>query len=98
MLARITSANDGSLRAPHGTIGMAIKKLRDERQWTQTQLGKKINVSQSAVASYESGRMCPSVKTAQLMSLAFDVPLEFILGHRKSIFSARPQGGTSGNI
>ena len=85
-MGHITLTNDGSLRAPHGTIGNAIRKLREERRWTQEQLGKRIGRCQSAIAAYEIGRICPSVKTAKLMSIEFDVPLEFILAHRRSLF------------
>lgn len=85
-MERITSTNDGSFRAPHGTIGNAIRNLRIERELTQDQLGKKVGVSQSGVASWESGRTCPSVKRAQLLAVVFNVPLEFILGHRKRLF------------
>lgn len=83
----ITLSNDGSFRAPHGTIGNCIRQLRKKRQWTQEQLAKRIWVTQSAVASYESDRICPSVKTLQLMALEFNVPLEFILAHRRSLLS-----------
>lgn len=85
-MGHITLTNNGSLRAPHGTIGNAIKKLREERRLSQEQLGKRVNVTQSAIASYESGRICPSVKVAKLLSITFDVPLEFILAHRRSLF------------
>lgn len=85
-MSHITSTNDGSFRAPHGTIGNAIKNLRLERQLTQEQLAKKVGVTQSAVASWESGRTCPKTKKASLLSHVFNVPLEFILGHRKRMF------------
>jgi DNA-binding XRE family transcriptional regulator len=87
-VAHITLTNDGSLRAPHGTIGNAIRKLREKNQWTQEQLGKRVNRTQSAIASYESGRICPSVKTVKLLALEFRVPVEFILAHRRSLFAA----------
>ncbi len=87
-MGHITLTNDGSLRAPHGTIGNAIRKLREKNQWTQWQLGERVGVTQSAIASYESGRICPSVKVAKLMSIEFNVPLEFILAHRRSLFKA----------
>lgn len=86
-MAHITLNNDGSMRTPHGTIGNAIKVLREERQWTQEQLGKRVGVTQSAVASWERGRICPSVRTAQLLALEFNVPLEFILAHRRTLFT-----------
>lgn len=85
-MAHITPTNDGTFRAPHGTIGNAIRQLRMERGLTQEQLGKKCGVTQSGVASWESGRICPSVKKAQLLAITFNVPLEFILGHRKTLF------------
>ncbi len=85
-MSHITSTNDGSFRAPHGTIGNAIKNLRIERQLTQEQLAQKCGVTQSAVASWESGRTCPKTKKAATLSHVFNVPLEFILGHRKRMF------------
>jgi len=85
-VAHITSTNDGSLRAPYGTIGNAIKKLRKERNLTQEQLAKKCECTQSAVASWESGRTCPSTRRASLLAVVFNVPLELILGHRRRLF------------
>jgi transcriptional regulator with XRE-family HTH domain len=87
-VAHITLTNTGALRAPHGTIGNAIRRLRTDRQWTQDGLAKRVMVTQSAIASYESGRVCPSVKVAKLLALEFNVPLEFILAHRRTLFSA----------
>jgi transcriptional regulator with XRE-family HTH domain len=86
-VAHLTLTNDGSIRAPHGTIGNAIKTLRSQRKWTQCQLAEKLGVTQSAVAYYENGRVCPSVRVAKLMSIEFNVPLEFILAHRRSLFA-----------
>jgi DNA-binding XRE family transcriptional regulator len=86
-VAHITLTNNGTLRAPHGTIGNAIRRLREERQWTQEQLAKRLNITQSAIASFESGRICPSIKTAKVMAIEFNVPLEFILAHRRTLFA-----------
>ena len=77
-------------RAPHGTIGDAIRALREQRQWTQGQLAKRLNRTQSAVASYESGRICPSLMVANRMAVAFNVPIEFLIGHRRSLFTRGP--------
>lgn len=86
IVSHITSTNDGSFRAPYGTIGNAIKNLRLKHFMTQVQLAKKLGVTQSAVASWELGRTCPKTKRAQMLAVIFNVPLEFILGHRKSLF------------
>lgn len=86
-MAHITSTNDGTFRAPHGTIGNAIRTLRKKCGWTQEQLGKRIGCTQSAIASYESGRICPSYKLANLLAVELNVPLEFILAHRRRLFT-----------
>lgn len=86
-MAHITLTNKGDRRAPHGSIGNAIKVLRLKRQLTQEQLGKKVYRTQSAIASYESGRICPSVKTTQLLAIELDVPVDYILAHRRTLFA-----------
>lgn len=87
MIKQVTLYSDPTLRPPYGTIGNAVKKLREKQQWTQTQLAKRIRVSQSAVAAYEAGRICPSVKTVKLMALEFNVALEFLMAHKRSLFA-----------
>lgn len=85
-MSHITSTNDGSFRAPYGTVGNAIKNLRIKQHLTQEQLAKKVEVTQSAVASWESGRTCPKTRRVQLLAAIFNIPMEFILGHRKRLF------------
>jgi transcriptional regulator with XRE-family HTH domain len=98
IVAHITSTNDGSFRAPHGTIGNAIRHLRTKQGLTQEQLAKKCEVTQSAVASWESGRTCPKTRKASMLAYIFNVPLEFILGHRKKLFPTAPRGTVHVNI
>ena len=86
-MAHITLTNDGSIRAPYGTVANAIKTLRTKRELSQQKLADKTGVTQSAVASWESGRTCPSVKRAKLLAIVFDVPLELILAHRRTLFA-----------
>ena len=86
-MAHMTSTNDGTFRAPYGTVGNAIKQLRLKHQLSQDQLGKKTGCTQSAVASWESGRTCPTLEKVKMLAAIFDVPLELILGHRKRLFT-----------
>lgn len=82
----IKLTNKGEHRSPYGSLGNAIKTLREKRQLTQEQLGKKVQRTQSAIASYESERICPSLKTLQRMAIEFNVPMELMLSHRRSMF------------
>lgn len=78
---------DAAFRTPHGTLANALRQLRLQKNLTQCQLAKRIDRTQSAIASYESGRIAPSMKTAQLLAIELSVPYEFLLGHRRSLFN-----------
>lgn len=78
--------NTHALRTPYGSIGNAIRSLRLKRGLTQLELAKAIKRTQSAVASYESGRICPSLMSAKRIASALNVPVEFLIGHRRSLF------------
>ena len=63
------------------TIGENIKKFRLEKGWTQEQLGKLLNISQTMVAQYENNKRKPKLETLQKISTALDVPV-YILDDR----------------
>ena len=73
-------------RTPYGTFGIACRKLRMARGWTQVQLAKKLDVSQVSVAWYETGRNLPSSATMSKLSVLFGVPLEFLQAHKRTLF------------
>lgn len=87
MASHLKLTNNGTHRAPYGSIGAAIKALREKNLWTQVQLAKKVDRTQSAIASYESGRICPSVETVRDLAYVFNVPLEMLLSHKRSLFA-----------
>ena len=64
------------------TIGERIKFLREQRGWTQEELGKLIGVKNSAIHKYESGRVV-NLKQTTIDKLArvFDVKTSYILGY-----------------
>lgn len=68
-------------------MGNCIRVLREERNLTQWQLADKVGVSQSTVACWESGRMCPLRHRAETLAEVFNVPLAFLLAHRKRLFT-----------
>ncbi|MCX7747318.1 MAG: helix-turn-helix domain-containing protein [Clostridia bacterium] len=57
-----------------------IKKLRVEKDLTQDELAKVLNVKRSTVSGYESGRNEPSYEILQKLSDYFDVTVDFLLG------------------
>lgn len=60
-------------------IGEKIKKERLKREWTQEQLGNELNVSRSAVSSWEVGRNYPDLETIVKISDLFHISLDQLL-------------------
>ena len=69
------------------TDGERIQKLRNEKGWTQGELGIKLGVSQQSVGRWESGLCSPKYDNVKAMSRIFDVPM--------SAISERYQGSSS---
>lgn len=57
-----------------------IKELRKEKNLTQNQLGKMIDLNQTAIGKYERGELEPSVKTLIALSNIFEVSIDFLIG------------------
>lgn len=61
-------------------LGDRIKLLRKQQGLTQTELGKMIGISQTAVISYEKGVNVPPVDRLSKMADIFDVSVDYMLG------------------
>ena len=61
-----------------------IKKLRIQKHLTQTELGKRIGVTTSTVASYESQDRLPSIAVLIRLAAEFNVSIEYLLGVNKN--------------
>ena len=57
-----------------------VKELREEYRFSQYALAEKLNVSQSAIASWESGRREPPIETLRKIADLFNVSLDYLLG------------------
>ena len=62
-----------------------IKKLRIQKHLTQTELGKRIGVTTSTVASYESQDRLPSIAVLIRLAAEFNVSIEYLLGVNKNV-------------
>lgn len=58
-----------------------LKKLREEKGLTQSELGKELGISPSTVGMYEQGRRVPDVPILKKMSAFFEVSLDYLLGN-----------------
>lgn len=61
-----------------------IKKLRRQKNLTQTQLAKRLGVALSTVASYENQDRMPSIPMLIKLSYEFNVTIEYLLGVNKN--------------
>lgn len=61
-------------------IGSRITALRKEKGWSQTDLGKKAEVSREIIGRYERDDVLPSIEVAKKIADAFDVSLDYLAG------------------
>lgn len=55
--------------------GQKIKYFREQREWTQTDLAKKVGIGKTAIANYETGFRSPKQDTLFALAKAFDVSI-----------------------
>lgn len=65
-------------------IGTIIKELRENKGYTQTSLAKKLNITRSAVSSWEQGKSIPSDEIKIMIAKLFDVNIEYLFGNNIS--------------
>lgn len=56
-----------------------IKKLRQERKWTQLKLALKMGIDQTTVSSWESENKAPSAASLIKLANVFEVSIDYIL-------------------
>lgn len=57
-----------------------LKKLREEKNLTQEQLGKLINSTDVTISRYEKGLREPDLDTLEQLANIFDVSVDYLLG------------------
>ena len=57
-----------------------ISDLRNEKNWTQTDLAKAAFVSRVMIGKYERGEAIPSIEAAKKIADAFGVSLDYLIG------------------
>lgn len=56
-------------------LGRAVRDLREQRGWSQTQLAQAAGMTQSAVARLEAGGTVPTLAVLERIAQALDVEL-----------------------
>lgn len=69
------SKNDLYARA----LGVSLRAARKYRNWSMTELARKVNVSRSAVASWEDGRGSPSWAHLVTFAIVCNVKLSSLI-------------------
>jgi transcriptional regulator with XRE-family HTH domain len=59
-------------------ISDRIRQLRQERRWTQAELGDKVGVHQKQVSAYERGANIPSTEVLIKLAEVFNVSLDYL--------------------
>lgn len=58
-----------------------LKELREEKELTQTELGKIFSLSKQTISSYENGGSTPGQETLKKIADFFNVSIDYLLGH-----------------
>lgn len=67
-------------------IGERLRRLRDERGWTQTELAQKVDVSQPTIAGVESGSQLPGTGLLGRLADLFRVSLDYFYRAKENPF------------
>ena len=57
-----------------------IRKLRQERNWSQVDLAKMLNVTKQSVSNWENDNIQPSIEMLVKLARVFSVSTDYILG------------------
>ncbi len=61
-------------------LGIRLRELRNEKEITQSDLGKILNLSQRSISQYELGIRFPDEVVLNLIADFFDVSLDYLFG------------------
>ena len=57
-----------------------LRYFREQQGWSQTELGKKVNLSTSAIGMYERGLRHPDQETEEALADVFNITLDVLRG------------------
>ncbi len=66
-----------------------IKKLRQDKEWTQQELADKVGVKQKQISSYETGVSKPSANVLMRIAEVFDVSTDSLLADLERLSASK---------
>lgn len=62
-----------------------LKKAREATGFTQREVAKEINLPQSTIAKYETGKLEPSLETLGILADFYNISVDWLLGTKGKI-------------
>ncbi len=72
-------------------LGKKIAVLRKTRDWTQDELGQKVNVHKTVVSRWELGHMVPRFDTLKKLAEAFGVDINELAQERPAVTNLKSE-------
>ena len=66
------------------TLDSKLLKLRKEHRFSQSEIAKKIGVSQNAYCKWEAGKSIPGTENIKKISVFYDVDVRYLLDDKKN--------------
>lgn len=64
-------------------FGLRLKALRAEKDLTQAQVAKRVNLTASTISAYENNTKSPTIDTLADLALLYGVTSDYLLGLEK---------------
>lgn len=61
-------------------FGLRLKKLREVRKMTQSEVAAKLNLEVQSISGYERNVTTPSVRVLESLALLYNVSTDYLLG------------------
>lgn len=59
---------------------LRLKELRKEKDFSQLQIAKQLNMSKMAISHWEKGNSEPSIEQLKKLASLFDVSIDYLVG------------------
>lgn len=67
------------------TLGEKVRLLREQLELNQTELGKKLNMTQRKVSYLENNKYEPSIEDLKVICRFFNISADYFLGFSKNL-------------